>query len=44
MRDFETASYSILASPMTLLIYLLVVGLILWPALYVINGMAQVAR
>jgi len=33
-----------LASPITLLIYLLVVGLILWPALYVIKGIAQVAR
>jgi hypothetical protein len=33
-----------LAPPTTLPIYLLVVGLILSPALYVINGMAQVAR
>jgi hypothetical protein len=33
-----------IASPMTLLIYLLVLGLILSPAFYVINGIAQVAR
>jgi hypothetical protein len=33
-----------IAPPITLLICLLVVGLILSPALFVINGMVQVAR
>jgi hypothetical protein len=33
-----------IASPIELPIYLLVLRLILWPALYVINGIAQVAR
>jgi hypothetical protein len=33
-----------IASPVRLLIYLLVVGLIPSPALYVINGMVQAAR